>query len=119
MPVRKRGKLPAPTIEEEYALEYGTDTLEIHSDAVKPGARVLVADDNADMRHYVERLLAQRYRVETVADGQAALDAAQKKVEADIAGLKGAILASGLCLASVTVCAPTPQPTSRTTLPDG
>jgi len=41
--------------------------------------RVLVADDNADMRHYVERLLAQRYRVETVADGKAALDAARQQ----------------------------------------
>ena len=45
VPVRKRGKLPAPTIEEEYALEYGRDVLAIHEDAVRPGQRVLVVDD--------------------------------------------------------------------------
>src|SRR5258705_1968947 len=42
---RKPGKLPYQTRKASYELEYGTDTLEIHSDAVKPGARVLVADD--------------------------------------------------------------------------
>ncbi len=45
VPVRKKGKLPAATIDEEYALEYGTATLEIHRDAVTPGERVLVVDD--------------------------------------------------------------------------
>jgi adenine phosphoribosyltransferase len=45
VPVRKKGKLPAATVSVEYALEYGTDTLEIHADAVKPGQRVIVADD--------------------------------------------------------------------------
>ena len=45
IPVRKKGKLPYETIEEEYALEYGTATLEIHTDAVAPGERVLVVDD--------------------------------------------------------------------------
>ena len=45
VPVRKRGKLPAPTIEEEYALEYGRDVLAIHEDAVGKGQRVLVVDD--------------------------------------------------------------------------
>lgn len=45
VPVRKKGKLPAGTIEQEYALEYGTAILEIHTDAVKPGERVLVVDD--------------------------------------------------------------------------
>ncbi|MCL6636841.1 MAG: adenine phosphoribosyltransferase [Alicyclobacillus sp.] len=44
-PVRKRGKLPAATVAVEYALEYGTDVLEIHRDAVQPGQRVVVADD--------------------------------------------------------------------------
>lgn len=43
--VRKPGKLPFETRRASYALEYGTDTLEIHSDAIKPGARVLIADD--------------------------------------------------------------------------
>jgi len=45
VPVRKPGKLPAETIKEEYALEYGTDALEIHKDAIAPGDRVLVLDD--------------------------------------------------------------------------
>ncbi|HEY3115307.1 MAG TPA: adenine phosphoribosyltransferase [Chloroflexota bacterium] len=45
VPVRKLGKLPGETRSVEYALEYGTNTLEIHSDAVEPGQRVLVVDD--------------------------------------------------------------------------
>ncbi len=42
---RKPGKLPAETIKEEYQLEYGTDALEMHRDAVSPGQRVLLVDD--------------------------------------------------------------------------
>lgn len=42
---RKPGKLPYETVSEEYALEYGTDRLEIHADAVQPGERVVVIDD--------------------------------------------------------------------------
>jgi adenine phosphoribosyltransferase len=45
VPVRKPGKLPSETIREEYALEYGTDALEIHRDAISQGSRVLVLDD--------------------------------------------------------------------------
>ncbi len=45
VPVRKPGKLPSATLREEYALEYGTDALEIHCDAVNAGERVLVVDD--------------------------------------------------------------------------
>ena len=45
VPVRKLGKLPAETLTVEYALEYGTNTLEIHKDAISPGQRVLVVDD--------------------------------------------------------------------------
>ena len=45
VPVRKRGKLPARTIEEEYALEYGRDVLAMHDDAIRPGQRVLAVDD--------------------------------------------------------------------------
>jgi len=45
VPVRKPGKLPAATIREEYALEYGTDALEIHKDAIARGQKVLVIDD--------------------------------------------------------------------------
>jgi adenine phosphoribosyltransferase len=45
VPVRKPKKLPAKTIKEEYQLEYGTDSLEIHIDAIKKGERVLIVDD--------------------------------------------------------------------------
>jgi adenine phosphoribosyltransferase len=45
VPIRKKGKLPGKTTSVSYALEYGTDTLEMHADAVKPGARVLMVDD--------------------------------------------------------------------------
>jgi adenine phosphoribosyltransferase len=45
VPVRKPKKLPAKTASISYALEYGTDTLEIHADAVKPGNRVIICDD--------------------------------------------------------------------------
>ena len=45
VPVRKRGKLPAQTISESYELEYGTDTVEIHADAIRPGQKVLMVDD--------------------------------------------------------------------------
>ncbi|MBC7805725.1 MAG: adenine phosphoribosyltransferase [Akkermansiaceae bacterium] len=44
-PVRKLGKLPYQTIQEEYALEYGTNTVEAHVDAVDPGDRVVIVDD--------------------------------------------------------------------------
>lgn len=45
VPVRKPGKLPHETIRKEYQLEYGTDFLEIHKDAIKPGDKVLIVDD--------------------------------------------------------------------------
>ena len=45
VPVRKKGKLPCETISREYALEYGTATIEIHKDAIKPGQRVVIVDD--------------------------------------------------------------------------
>jgi adenine phosphoribosyltransferase len=45
VPVRKKGKLPYKTISTTYELEYGTDTLEIHQDAIKPGEKVLIIDD--------------------------------------------------------------------------
>jgi adenine phosphoribosyltransferase len=45
VPVRKKGKLPYKTYEQEYALEYGTNTIAIHIDAVKPGSRVVLVDD--------------------------------------------------------------------------
>ena len=45
VPVRKKGKLPYKTIEQDYALEYGHATVAMHTDALKPGARVLLIDD--------------------------------------------------------------------------
>jgi len=45
IPIRKKGKLPFDTIEQDYDLEYGTDTVEIHTDAVQPGERILLVDD--------------------------------------------------------------------------
>ncbi len=45
VPVRKKGKLPAETISATYALEYGTDSLEMHKDALKPNSKILVVDD--------------------------------------------------------------------------
>ena len=45
VPIRKQGKLPAQTISQSYNLEYGTATLEIHQDAIKPGQKVLIHDD--------------------------------------------------------------------------
>lgn len=43
--IRKKGKLPYKTIEQDYSLEYGTATIEMHSDAVKPGQKVVLVDD--------------------------------------------------------------------------
>src|SRR5690242_16822286 len=45
VPLRKPGKLPAATVKFDYALEYGTNTLEIHKDAIQKGQRVLIVDD--------------------------------------------------------------------------
>lgn len=45
VPIRKQGKLPCQTIEESYDLEYGSNTVAVHVDAIKPGARVLLLDD--------------------------------------------------------------------------
>ena len=45
VPIRKAGKLPAETVSQEYALEYGTDKIEVHKDAIEPGQKVLLIDD--------------------------------------------------------------------------
>ena len=45
VPVRKKGKLPRETVEESYDLEYGSATIELHKDAVKPGDKVVIIDD--------------------------------------------------------------------------
>ena len=71
VPVRKLGKLPAETISVEYALEYGSNTLEIHRDAIEPGQRVLIVDDllatGGTVRGTVE--LVQRLQGEIVGLG--------------------------------------------------
>ncbi|MCE5277979.1 MAG: adenine phosphoribosyltransferase [Planctomycetaceae bacterium] len=66
VPVRKPGKLPAKTLSISYELEYGTDSIEIHADALVPGQRVLMMDDllatggtMAAACHLVEKLGAQ------------------------------------------------------------
>lgn len=66
VPARKPGKLPLPVFSEAYGLEYGSDALEIHQDAFKPGDRVLIVDDvlatggtGAAARKLVERAGAQ------------------------------------------------------------
>jgi adenine phosphoribosyltransferase len=45
IPIRKKGKLPWKTIGQQYTLEYGVDTIEIHADAIAPGQRILIVDD--------------------------------------------------------------------------
>ena len=45
VPIRKKGKLPGKTIEQDYVLEYGTATVEVHDDALQPGEKVLLVDD--------------------------------------------------------------------------
>lgn len=45
VPTRKNGKLPAKTLNAEYKLEYGTDIIQMHEDAIKPGQKVIIADD--------------------------------------------------------------------------
>ena len=45
IPIRKPNKLPAETVKESYSLEYGTDTIEMHADAIKQGDRVVIIDD--------------------------------------------------------------------------
>ncbi len=45
VPLRKPGKLPAETVRQEYSLEYGTDAIEMHADAIRPGDHVLIIDD--------------------------------------------------------------------------
>lgn len=62
VPVRKPNKLPSVTIGVNYALEYGTDRLEIHADAIKPGERVLIVDDllaTGGTAHAVTQLVTQ------------------------------------------------------------
>ena len=71
IPVRKKGKLPHKTKSVTYQLEYGTDTLEIHADALPPKARVLIVDDllatGGTIKAVVELIRAQKARIVAVA----------------------------------------------------
>lgn len=75
IPVRKPGKLPADTICQSYDLEYGTNTLEIHKDALKKGERVLIVDDLLATggtveatAHLIEKLGAQVEEIVTLVE---------------------------------------------------
>lgn len=67
-PVRKPGKLPRETVQETYELEYGTDTLQMHADAIKPGDRVVIIDDLLATGGTVEaiRRMAEKQGAEVV-----------------------------------------------------
>src|SRR5207237_9324320 len=80
VPVRKLGKLPADVVSVEYDLEYGSATLEMHKDAIKPGARVLIVDD----------LLATGGTVAGTIE-------LVKQLKAEIVGLAVLIAPAGLC----------------------
>ncbi|MFQ5876081.1 MAG: adenine phosphoribosyltransferase [Acidobacteriota bacterium] len=71
VPVRKPGKLPRETVAEEYSLEYGTDRLEVHADALAAGDRVLIVDDllATGGTAAAARRLAERLGAEVVAAG--------------------------------------------------
>ena len=71
VPVRKKGKLPYKTNSITYQLEYGTDTLEIHEDALPPNARVLIVDDllatGGTVRAVVDLIKAQKAKIVGIA----------------------------------------------------
>ena len=71
IPVRKKGKLPYKTKSVTYKLEYGTDTLEIHEDALAPNVRVLIVDDllatGGTIKAVVDLIIAQKARIVGVA----------------------------------------------------
>ena len=73
VPVRKKGKLPAPTYQESYALEYGEATIEVHQDAFVPGERVLVVDDVLATGGTVEACLRLIRRCQAEVHGTAVL----------------------------------------------
>lgn len=81
VPVRKKGKLPCETIEREYALEYGTATIEMHKDAIKPGDKVVIVDD----------LVATGGTIEAIIDMVESLGGEVVKIQflMELAGLNG------------------------------
>ncbi len=95
VPVRKLGKLPAETIEVEYALEYGSATLEIHRDAIQPGQRVLIVDDLLATGGTVRAAASLVERLGAVVAGIAVL--------AELSALDGRDLLAGYDLTSLIV----------------
>lgn len=81
VPIRKKGKLPRATRGIEYALEYGTDRLEVHADSIRPGSRVLLVDDLLATGGTLEACC------ELVAGARATLAGVTVLIE--LAGLKG------------------------------
>ena len=81
VPVRKKGKLPCETISADYELEYGTATIEMHKDAIKPGDRVVIIDD----------LVATGGTIEAIIEMVESLGGEVVKIEfvMELAGLKG------------------------------
>lgn len=73
VPVRKPGKLPARTLSQAYALEYGSDRLEVHADAVAPGTRVLLVDDVLATGGTLHAALSLAQRLEAEVAGIAVL----------------------------------------------
>ena len=75
VPVRKAGKLPSSTTSESYELEYGKATLEIHTDGVTPGERVLIVDDEAGILETLQILLRNEgFEPHVAAGGKAGLE---------------------------------------------
>lgn len=81
VPIRKAGKLPCETVSQEYELEYGTATIEMHRDAIKPGQRVLLVDDLIATGGTTEAMIRLVESVGGVVAGVAVL--------IELAGLKG------------------------------
>ena len=81
VPVRKKGKLPLETISQDYDLEYGSATIEMHKDAIKPGDRVVIIDD----------LVATGGTIEAIIEMVESLGGEVVKIEfvMELAGLKG------------------------------
>ena len=93
VPVRKKGKLPCETIEAEYDLEYGTATIEMHKDSIKPGQRVVIVDD----------LIATGGTIEAITGMVESLGGTVVKIVflMELAGLEGRKKLSGYDVASV------------------
>ena len=89
IPIRKQNKLPGKTIGEDYDLEYGTDRVEIHDDAISEGQNVLIVDDLPHARRYLRMILeATGLACVEAEDGQSALGHADTGIDLVITDLK-------------------------------